>query len=118
MITSFPNAISTEKAELARLSMHHYRQGRMRQDVPRHAAENLLSQTRMGICAHGQQVAVELFGRRQQTSADDVVDWFEHPQISRHAMHRQVSLKFLRLRAMSLVLFSPENAHSFRALQP
>ena len=50
----------------------------MPQDVPRYAAENLLSQTRVGICAHGQKVAVELFGRRQQTSADYVVDWFEH----------------------------------------
>ena len=56
----------------------------MPEDVPRHAAENLLSQTRVGICAHGQQVAVELFGRRQQTSAHYVVDWFEHPQISVH----------------------------------
>jgi hypothetical protein len=27
-------------------------------------------------------------------------------------MHRQVGLKFLRLWAMSLVLFSPENAHT------
>src|SRR3954451_5699757 len=109
---------STQKAALARLSMHHHRQSRMLQDVPRHAAENLLSQTRVSICAHGQQVAVELLGRGQQTGADNVVDWFEHPQISRHAMHRQVGLKFVRLRATPLVLFSPENAYGFCTLQP
>src|SRR5215212_1653292 len=98
------------------LSMHHHRQCRVLQDVPRHAAKDLLPQTGVGIGAHDQQVAVELFGCRQQTSSYDVVDWFEHLQISRHAMHCQVGLKFWRPRAMSLVLFSPENAYSFSTL--
>jgi hypothetical protein len=47
----FRSAISTEKAALARLSMHHHRQGRMPQDVPSHAAKNLLPQSD----AHWQQ---------------------------------------------------------------
>src|SRR3954454_188714 len=42
---TFRSAIMTEKAALARLSVHHHRQGRVLQDVPRHAAENLLPQT-------------------------------------------------------------------------
>ncbi len=108
--------MTSEKAGRVRLSVHHHRQRRVLQDVPRYSAKNPLPQTGVGIGAHDQQVAVELFGRRQQTSSYDVIDWFVHPQISRHAMHRQVGLKFWRLWTMSLILFSPENAYSFSTL--
>jgi hypothetical protein len=57
-------ALSRNRGAVLRLSMHHHRQGCVLQDVPRHAAKNLLPQTRVRIGAHGQQVAVELFGRR------------------------------------------------------
>src|SRR5215208_920250 len=108
--------MANEKAGRGRLSMHHHRQCRVLQDVPRYPAKDLLPQTGVGIGPHDQQVAVELSGRRQQTSSYDVVDWFEHLQISRHAMHRQVGLQFWRLWATSLVLFSPEDAYSFSTL--
>lgn len=44
---------------------------------------------------HGEQVTVELVGRRQKTGADYVVDWFEHPQISRHGPRRWYSSAFV-----------------------
>src|SRR4051812_507409 len=50
---SIRGAISMEKAALAQLSMHHHRQGRMLQDVPRHAAESLLPQTRVAYAPIG-----------------------------------------------------------------
>ena len=100
------------------LPVHHQRHSCVLKHMARNTAQDQLTEARVGIGTHYEQITGKFIGRRQQTCANHVVYSFKRPSIGRKAVRGEVLLEVRSTRSAPLIIFRPEDVYRLRALQP
>src|SRR3984957_534513 len=100
------------------LPVHHQRHSCVLEHMARNTTQDQLTEARVGIGTHYEQVTGKFIGRRQQPCANHVVYSFKRRSIGRETVRGEVLLEVRRKRSAPLIIFRPEDAYRLRALQP
>ena len=100
------------------LPVHHQRHSCVLKHMARNTAQDQLTEARVGIGTHYEQITGKFIGRRQQPRANHVVYSFKRRSIGRKAVRGEVLLEVWSKRSAPLIICRPEDVYRLRALQP